>query len=164
MAGLCPWVQSITWSLIHHLEKYSALIKLDSLQIQCCLSGKDWVCFQYERKWQLDGKGNFKNAVSHVWCFWRQLMWAFVMNREAYPAAICGSQRVGHDWATELNWLKGERQRSKQRHVCPKSSWKQRNPLWTREIMRVEENDVEHSLSLSWSRGWLCNCIEQSIF
>lgn len=37
-----------------------------------------------------------------------------------------------------------EIQRSKQSHVCLKSSWKQRNPLWTREIMRVEENDVEH--------------------
>ena len=28
-----------------------------------------------------------------------------VMDREAWCAAICGSQRVGHDWATELNWL-----------------------------------------------------------
>ena len=28
-----------------------------------------------------------------------------VMDREAWRAAIHGSQRVGHDWATELNWL-----------------------------------------------------------
>ena len=27
-----------------------------------------------------------------------------VMDREAWRAAIMGSQRVGHDWATELNW------------------------------------------------------------
>ena len=27
-----------------------------------------------------------------------------VMDREAWHAAIHGSQRVGHDWATELNW------------------------------------------------------------
>ena len=27
-----------------------------------------------------------------------------VMDREAWCAAIHGSQRVGHDWATELNW------------------------------------------------------------
>ena len=27
-----------------------------------------------------------------------------VMDREAWPAAIQGLQRVGHDWATELNW------------------------------------------------------------
>ena len=26
-----------------------------------------------------------------------------VMNREAWCAAVCGSQRVGQDWATELN-------------------------------------------------------------
>ena len=28
-----------------------------------------------------------------------------VMDREAWRAAIHESQRVGHDWATELNWL-----------------------------------------------------------
>jgi len=27
------------------------------------------------------------------------------MDREAWRAAIVGSQRVGHDWATELNWI-----------------------------------------------------------
>ena len=27
-----------------------------------------------------------------------------VMDREAWWAAVHGSQRVGHDWATELNW------------------------------------------------------------
>ena len=27
-----------------------------------------------------------------------------VMDREAWCAVIHGSQRVGHDWATELNW------------------------------------------------------------
>ena len=26
------------------------------------------------------------------------------MDREAWCAAIMGLQRVGHDWATELNW------------------------------------------------------------
>ena len=28
-----------------------------------------------------------------------------VMDREAWRAGFMGSQRVGHDWATELNWL-----------------------------------------------------------
>ena len=27
-----------------------------------------------------------------------------VMDREAWRARFMGSQRVGHDWATELNW------------------------------------------------------------
>ena len=28
-----------------------------------------------------------------------------VMDREAWRAAIHGSQRDGHDWAAELNWM-----------------------------------------------------------
>ena len=31
-------------------------------------------------------------------------LWELVMDREAWRAAIHGSQIVGHDWATELNW------------------------------------------------------------
>ena len=32
-------------------------------------------------------------------------LWALVMDREAWHAAAHGSQRVGHDWVTELtNW------------------------------------------------------------
>ena len=29
-----------------------------------------------------------------------------VMDREAWRAAVQGDHRVGHDWATELNWAK----------------------------------------------------------
>ena len=28
-----------------------------------------------------------------------------VMDREAWCAAVLGSQRVGHDWVTELNFM-----------------------------------------------------------
>ena len=31
-------------------------------------------------------------------------LWELVMNREAWRATVMGSQRVGYDWATELNW------------------------------------------------------------
>ena len=31
-------------------------------------------------------------------------LWELVTDREAWRAAIHESQRVGHDWATELNW------------------------------------------------------------
>ena len=29
------------------------------------------------------------------------------MDREAWCAAVRGSQRIGHDWVTELNWTEG---------------------------------------------------------
>ena len=35
-------------------------------------------------------------------------LWELVINREAWRAAIMGSQRVGHDRATELNWIDSE--------------------------------------------------------
>ena len=34
-----------------------------------------------------------------------------VIDREAWRAAVHGSQRVGHDWATELSWTDGLRGR-----------------------------------------------------
>jgi len=33
-------------------------------------------------------------------------LWELVMDRETWSAAVHGSQRVKHDWTTELNWLR----------------------------------------------------------
>ena len=32
-------------------------------------------------------------------------LWELVMGREAWHAALHGSQRIWHDWMTEMNWL-----------------------------------------------------------
>ena len=36
-------------------------------------------------------------------------LWELVMNREAWPVAIMGSQGVGYNWETELNWTQAAR-------------------------------------------------------
>ena len=33
-------------------------------------------------------------------------LWELVMDREVWCVQFMGSQRIGHDWATELNWKK----------------------------------------------------------
>ena len=32
-------------------------------------------------------------------------LWELVMDREAWRSAVVGSQSVGHDWVTEMNWV-----------------------------------------------------------
>ena len=36
-------------------------------------------------------------------------LWKLVMDRETWPATVHGVKRVGHDWATDLNWLPGSK-------------------------------------------------------
>lgn len=62
--GAVPKCRLLHWFLICHLEKYSALIELDSLWRQHHLGNKDWVCFQYKREWQFKRKENSSRIQS----------------------------------------------------------------------------------------------------
>ena len=42
-----------------------------------------------------------------------------VMDREAWCATFMGSQRVGHDWETELNWTVRKCKHFRKRHPLP---------------------------------------------
>ena len=82
-----------------------------------------------------------------------------VMDREAWRAAIMGSQRVGHDWATELNWTESEskccvlpveifRVFAKEAKKC--LIWKKRNVKMKRDN---DKPDGSSHISCSWEHS-----------
>ena len=77
-------------------------------------------------------------------------LWELVMNREAWRAAVHGSQRVGHDWATELNWTDFlvaqlvKNQPAVQETRVPSLS--QEDPL--------EKEQATHSSIVAWEIPW----------
>ena len=61
------------------------------------------------RDWGQEEKGTTEDEMAgwHHWldgCELSELR-ELVMDKEAWHAVIHGGRRVGHDWATELNWM-----------------------------------------------------------
>ena len=82
-------------------------------------------------------------------------LWELVMDREAWHAAIHGVQRVGHDWATELNWTGDGFKKIKQEKGIGKSGSIQ---FFKRYLGKVSlkktilEGDEKISHVISWRR------------
>ena len=64
-------------------------------------------------------------------------LWELVMDREAWRAAVHGSHRVGHDWATELNWRTA-------RPLLRRSQLGAGTQTKCPEKMPVNQEDAEH--------------------
>ena len=58
-----------------------------------------------------------------------------VMDREAWPATVHGSQRVGHDWVAELDWIDTSKAgfvyllRASAKHKTTRGNLKQAKPI-----------------------------------
>ena len=96
VVGYSPWgrKESDTTKWLHfHFDEKKWLIWKDPD------AGKDWR--REEKGTTVDEMvGQYHRLDGYEFAKLREL----VMDREAWRAAFMGSQRVGHDWATELNW------------------------------------------------------------
>ena len=103
---LTPWKESYDQSRQHiKKQRHYFAHKCPSSQGYSFSSGHVWM-------WELDCEESWGLKI---WCFWTVVLektlesplvslsklWELVMDREAWQNWGC---RVGHDWATELNW------------------------------------------------------------
>jgi len=44
-------------------------------------------------------------------------LWELVMDREVVVLQPMGSQKIGHDWATELNWRENKHKKRKEKNL-----------------------------------------------
>ena len=72
---------------------------------------ENWLIWKYSdagRDWGQEEKGTTEDemldGISNTVEMGLGRLLELVMDREAWRAADMGSQRVRHDWATELNW------------------------------------------------------------
>ena len=97
---MTPMVASSTYIILPNKRPFSQSYHAKSWLIgKDSDAGRDWG--QEEKGMTEDEMAGWQHQLDGCESEWTLKL---VMVREAWHAAIHGSQRVGHDWATELNW------------------------------------------------------------
>ena len=84
-----------------------------------------------------------------------------VMDRETWRLRFMGSQRVGHDWVTELNWT--EAKTVSERSCYGRRDWRDRakwGQLIGEDLSEVEEEG--HLSQGGWGVSWMLGCAAHS--